>query len=125
VENDLKWWWIEKFKLPPYHPLFTEKDIREHLIHYYEDCYRTYDLLNSLAENGEITPEQSRQLTALKDVVEEKKSKVYQKTKGFYNTADILPYNEAYNTGDPKLDAIETAIAEGKDKLAAKLLSEL
>ena len=44
--------------------------------------------------------------------------------KGVRNTADQTPYGRPQYTGDPVIDAIEAAIAEGDDVKAARLLQE-
>lgn len=41
LEDHLKMWWSDKYKLPDNHPLLLEKTLEELLVEYYTDVFRS------------------------------------------------------------------------------------
>jgi len=129
IGTSLRWWWSEKFKLPPNHPLFMQMDDIEVLELYYEDKCNRYQALVAASEKGTLDPDLIGELNAIQlELDDEWDGDDYDVITSYHDTSKILPYNKAYETGDPELNKIEAAAAlctdEG-DILAAKLLSEL
>jgi hypothetical protein len=117
--TSLKWWWVEKFKLPPNHELFIVMDYRELMVLYYEEQWMEYKRL--LNYDGELSQDGLKDLRRMKQVL----GLAGDGSADYHDTGETTPWNKAYLTGDPMTDAIESAIASGDDKLAGELLEKL